>query len=297
MKVLVTGSNGQLGSDLKRATAGLTGDFHFLYTDRKSFDLSDFNLISGFKDIGSFDLIINCAAYTAVDKAEEQPREAFETNATAVSDLVRLCNLHEIHIVHISTDFVFDGSKNLPYSENDKPNPVSIYGKSKHEGEKEILKKAFSYSIFRTSWLYSEHGANFVKTIIKNAQIRPELKVVYDQIGTPTNSKDLADIIVKYILFLRTKRKDLSGIRQLFHYSNEGVASWYDFACAIVEELKLDCRILPVRTEEYPTAAIRPIYSVLDKRKIKDYLNISIAHWRKSLRLSISDIACRLDSV
>jgi dTDP-4-dehydrorhamnose reductase len=225
-------------------------------------------------------VVINCAAYTAVDKAEQEEKIAFLINSNAVGNLARATSKHKALLVHISTDYVFDGKNHRPYVENDPTNPVSMYAKSKHAGEQQIHSFANHALIIRTSWLYSEFGFNFVKTIMKYGKERGKLNVVFDQVGTPTYAHDLAKVILDIV-----EKQTISAGVEIFHFSNEGVTSWYDFAKAIVEFSGITCRINPIETKDYPLPAARPYYSVFNKSKIKERFQIEIPFWRDSLRV------------
>ncbi len=275
MKILVTGSNGQLGKELQNLIDGI-------FTSRNELDITIKSDVENFIYQHNITHIINCAAYTQVDNAENEPDKAFLINTESLKNLVEIAKKINIRIIHISTDFVFDGKKNTPYTENDKPNPLSVYGKSKYRGEEILVNANINYAIIRTSWLYSIYGNNFVKTIIKYAKEKKELNVVYDQVGTPTYAWDLANIISR-IVFDNT----ITGI---YHYSNEGVASWYDFAKAIVDIAGIECKIHPILTHEYKRLAIRPPYSVLHKQKIKEQLKLDIPYWRDSLYQCITKL-------
>jgi len=233
-----------------------------------------------FKSNQKIDYCINCAAYTAVDKAEIEVDKVFEINATGPKNLAVACREFDTILIQVSTDFVFDGEKDEPYSETDVAKPISVYGASKLQGEQEIIKTLETYFILRTSWLYSEHGTNFMKTMLKLAETRDEISVVSDQIGTPTYAGDLADVILKII---RSKTKNFG----LYHYSNEGVASWYDFAKTIFEESSIEIKLSPIKTEAYPTPAKRPVFSVMDKTKIKSRLKVEIPFWSESLLIAL----------
>jgi len=275
MKILLTGANGQLGNEIRKLSSQYN-TFEFIYTDVEELDITcDKSCLDLFNNIKP-NYLINCAAYTAVDKAETDTATAYKINATAVKNLAEACKVHNTYMIHVSTDYVFDGKSCVPYKETDAVNPNSEYGKSKAEGEKEALlyKNAL---VIRTSWLYSSFGNNFVKTMIKLGKERDSLNVVSDQIGTPTYAKDLANAILTIV----AKTEFVPGI---FHYSNEGVCSWYDFACAIMELNNLNCKVNPIETEQYPTPAKRPSYSLLNKNKIKSTYNIEIAHWHESLK-------------
>jgi dTDP-4-dehydrorhamnose reductase len=226
---------------------------------------------------------INCAAYTAVDQAEEDQNTAFLVNQVAVKGLAEICLKYHTTLIHISTDFVFDGNSSVPLTEDLQTNPVNIYGSSKLKGETEIQQLMENYYIIRTSWLYSEKANNFVKTMLKLAQTRSELTVIYDQIGTPTYAMDLARLITSIV-------KNDPKAYGLYHYSNEGVASWYDFAKAVFEISQTDVKVLPVASSAFVTKAKRPHYSVLDKTKIKTALGIEIPYWRESLKTCINKL-------
>lgn len=277
MKILVTGSQGQLGSEFKALEN--TVAHQFLFADSKILDLTDVAKVQDYFRQQQVDVVINCAAYTAVDQAEDEPDKAFAVNRDAVKNLVRICETYAIKLIHFSTDYVFDGKHYKPYNENDSVNPVGVYGKSKRAGEEVILNSNISALIIRTSWLYSIYGHNFVKTMIKLGQEKPELKLIYDQVGSPTNAADLAHAC----LICLDKTKIWNNQRKIYHFSNEGVASWYDFALAIFEQKDISCQVRPVLSQEFKTKAQRPHYSVLDKAKIKSDFNIEIEHWKKAL--------------
>lgn len=273
--ILVTGANGQLGSELKHLSQ--FHPFHFVFTDIEELDITSMEEMEAFFSSQKFDWVINCAAYTAVDKAEEEKELADLVNHKAAGNLAAVSSRFKAKLIHISTDFVFDGNSFTPYTEKDKPHPLSVYGKTKWEGEKAVLKRCPQAVIIRTSWLYSSYGNNFVKTIMEAAKKRESLNVVFDQIGTPTYARDLAQAVLSIIRF----RDFVPGI---YHYSNEGVASWYDFAKAIMEIAGMECRIEPIETHQYPTPARRPACSVLNKAKIKKTYRIEIPYWRDSLK-------------
>ncbi|MCH5221866.1 MAG: dTDP-4-dehydrorhamnose reductase [Muribaculaceae bacterium] len=277
--ILVTGCNGQLGSELRR----ILGD-RAVYTDIDTLDLCNRDEVERFMRIGGFDYVINCAAYTAVDRAEEEKIQCHAANVEAVENLARAAAKYGSRIVQISTDYVFDGNHYTPYHEGDKTNPLSVYGITKRKGETALLGLAPESIVIRTGWLYSSFGNNFMKKMIALAQKGGNLKVVSDQIGTPTYAADLANAIVDII----NQTKWTPGV---YHFSNEGVASWYDFALAIIEEKAIDCAVTPISTDDYPTAATRPKYSVLDKNKIKTTYGISISHWRVALRRCLKELS------
>jgi len=281
MNVLVTGGNGQLASCIKDL-AKQYEDLNFIYTDYQELDICDLKQVdSFFKSNSKIHYCINCAAYTAVDKAETDVDKAFEINAQGAKNLAIVCNEFDAILIQVSTDFVFDGEKNEPYSETDVAKPISVYGASKLKGEVEIKETLKKYFIIRTSWLYSEHGNNFMKTMLKLAATRDEISVVSDQIGTPTYAGDLAAVILKII---NSKNINFG----LYHYSNEGVASWYDFAKAIFEESNIEIKLNPIKTDAYPTPAKRPFFSVMDKAKITSAMEIEIPHWRETISNSVN---------
>lgn len=287
MKVLVTGAGGQLGSELKRQIKEHSSPHDFTFVDVGEIDLSKPEAIASYLSRHSFDVVINCAAYTAVDKAEEDEALAYAINATAVQVLSDIAAAREMRLIHISTDYVFDGSGNQPLTEESVTNPLGVYGKSKLVGETEILQRLSNAYIVRTSWLYSVFGKNFVKTISTLARERESLNVVYDQVGTPTNARDLAKLLLTIVGNIHSGINDKPG---LYHFSNEGVTSWYDFAKFIVDYYGLPCKIHPVRSEEYKTLAARPKFSVLDKLKVKKHLNAEVPYWRDSLRSCLDEL-------
>lgn len=280
--VLVTGSNGQLALCIKDRDKDVAG-FNFIYVDYDELDITNERKVVAFFEKRKITYCINCAAYTEVDKAESEPEIAKSVNETGTRYLAKSCKEHNAVFIHISTDFVFDGKKSTLYKENDKTNPLSVYGKTKLDGERAIVECLEEYFIIRTSWLYSEYGTNFVKTMLKLGNERDELNIVCDQIGTPTYAGDLAEIILKII----SEEQNSFGI---YNYSNHGVASWYDFATAIFDENNTEIKVLPITTNLYPTPAKRPSYSMLDKTKIKNVLNIEIPYWRESVRKCLSII-------
>lgn len=280
--ILVTGSNGQLGNELK-VIANQFSKLQFTFTDVEELDITDYEATKAFLSSNTFDFCINCAAYTAVDKAESDIDAVFKLNVDAVKNVSRLSNEFGIKLIHISTDFVFDGKKSTPYLEDDFISPLNIYGKSKWEGEDACLSSNPKSLIIRTSWLYSSFGNNFVKTMQRLGKEKGQINVIYDQVGTPTYAGDLADVILNIINDFNNNEN--FGI---FHYSNEGVCSWYDFAVAIMELSQLNCKVIPIEATEYPTPAKRAAYAVLNKKKIKESFHITIPHWRESLKKCIS---------
>lgn len=273
INILVTGANGQLGNELRK----LLGD-KAIYHTRHDFDLTDRRAVEDYLRAHNFKYVVNCAAYTAVDLAEEEKALCSAANIDAVENLARLSDELGYNIIHISTDYVFSGNAYKPYSEGARPEPLSVYGATKRKGETALLGLAPQSVIIRTGWLYSSFGHNFVKTILGKLQQNATLHVVDDQIGTPTYAADLAQFITEKVI----RGHWAPGI---YHFSNEGVASWYDFAIAIAEESGYaDATIHPIHSDDYPTAAVRPRYAVLDKSKVKATFGIGIEHWRKALR-------------
>ena len=285
--VLVTGATGQLGSELRYLfeinqdgviPEELKVKLNLVFVTRKELDIQNHDAVSGFCKKYKINVIINCAAYTAVDKAESEPDKADAINHLAVKNLAQVSKDQGISLIHISTDYVFDGTNYRPYKESDKTNPQSIYGKTKLAGELAMQSiNPASSIIIRTSWVYSEFSNNFVKTMMRLGQERDELNVVCDQVGTPTNARDLAEAILQVIPQLHNQNVEV------YHYSNAGICSWYDFAIAIFEIIKIDCKVNPIPSEAYPTPAKRPYYSVMDKSKIIENFNLENMHWRKSL--------------
>ncbi|QDO93220.1 dTDP-4-dehydrorhamnose reductase [Formosa sediminum] len=282
MRILVTGGNGQLASCIKDVSKN-ENKLQFIYTDSENLDITNQQQVADFFQNNNFDWCINCAAYTAVDKAESDVDIARKVNKDGAKHLAIACKENSVKLIHVSTDFVFDGKSSILYSETDETNPIGVYGLTKLEGEQAIQDTLETYFILRTSWLYSEHANNFMKTMLRLAETRPELNVVADQIGTPTYATDLAQVVVSIIA------QDSTNYG-LYHYSNEGVASWYDFAAAIFELANSETKVFPIRTEAYPTPAARPQFSVMDKSKIKDCFNITIPYWRTSLKQALKNL-------
>lgn len=276
-KILITGAGGQLGSEIKFLSESIT-DRQFVFTDYQELDITDRDAVFTFIKNGQFYALINCAAYTAVDKAESDKEKAFLINEIGAENLALAATDTGAKFIHISTDFIFDGTHSRPILEDDKPAPLSVYGASKWTGELAVIKAAPQAVIFRTSWVYSSFGANFVKTMLRLCLERENLSVIFDQIGTPTYARDLAKVILSTLD--RSIEQNISGV---FNFSNEGVASWYDFAIAIRDIAGLKTKIAPIETTQYPTPATRPKYSVLNKKKVKDAFGIEIPYWRESL--------------
>ncbi|SFC96045.1 dTDP-4-dehydrorhamnose reductase [Algibacter pectinivorans] len=283
INILITGGNGQLASCIKDLAIDYV-NLNFIFTDFLDLDITNLNQLNNFFNTASNDIqyCINCAAYTAVDKAEKESEKAIKINTEGSKNLALACLKHNITLIHVSTDFVFDGKGKTPYLETDPALPISVYGETKLKGEQEIEQILTKYFIFRTSWLYSEHGNNFMKTMLKLAETKNELSVVSDQFGTPTYAKDLAKLIVHTI----TSKSVDYGV---YHYSNIGSISWFDFAKAIFEENRTPIKINAITTSEFPTLAKRPAYSVLDKSKIRKMLNIEIPNWRESLKQALDN--------
>lgn len=285
INILITGSDGQLGNAIQIASKAFH-NFNLTYTDVADFDITKSKSVDDYLSKGNFDFLVNCAAYTAVDKAEEEKDLAYLINAKGPENLAKACQKYECIFIHISTDYVFDGTSHIPYTETMETNPPSVYGQSKLAGEKAILAHSDSAIILRTSWLYSEFGNNFLKTMLKYGSKRDELSVVFDQIGTPTYAGDLAMSILKII----EANKKLSQT-EIFHFSNEGVISWYDFAKEIMDQTEINCRIRAIESHEYSLPAPRPHYSVLNKTKIKSAFSINIPYWKDSLKVCLKRLS------
>ncbi|HYH15058.1 MAG TPA: dTDP-4-dehydrorhamnose reductase [Flavisolibacter sp.] len=275
MKILVTGANGQLGKALQELET-LYPNLQFYFCSKENLNIADLQEVEAFFERIQPDHCINCAAYTAVDKAEIEREAAFLINQTGVRNLARISSQSKTRFIHISTDYVFDGTGDAPYREDHPVNPQNVYGESKLEGEKEALAVNADSLIIRTAWVYSEHGNNFVKTMLRLMQSKEEIGVVADQMGSPTYAGDLASAILSII----SSDKWTPGI---YHYSNEGIISWYEFAKAIQAHTQSACRVNAIPTTAYPTPAKRPAYSVLDKEKIKLTYGLKIPDWEESL--------------
>ncbi|WP_297090698.1 dTDP-4-dehydrorhamnose reductase [uncultured Draconibacterium sp.] len=282
MKVLVTGAYGQLGNEIKLLAPKYPG-VKLIFTDVDTLDITDEEAVEKSFRTNKFDCVINCAAYTAVDKAETAVETARKVNALAPQILAKISKAHNARMIQVSTDYVFAGDAHLPYSENDEVGPNGSYGKTKLEGEQLCMVENPESVIIRTAWLYSSFGNNFVKTMLRLGKEREELGVVYDQVGSPTFAADLAAAILAIV----SNEKFVAGV---YHYSNEGVASWYDFAKAIFELSEVACSVNPVLSENFPTPAKRPAYSVLNKSKIRDTYNLKIPYWRDSLKICIKQL-------
>lgn len=283
--ILVTGANGQLGKELKELAPAYSL-FHFIFLSREDMPIHHFELVRNTFKAYHPQYCINCAAYTNVDKAESEKELAFLVNGEAVGVLASVCKEYNTKFIHISTDYVFDGTAGIPYNENSPVNPINVYGESKLIGEKEAMQFHTDLIIIRTSWVYSEFGKNFVKTMLRLMKEKNEINVVNDQIGSPTYAFDLADTILKIIVNCQSSIDNFrSGI---YNFSNEGIISWYDFSVAIKELTGSSCKINPITTSQYPTPAKRPQYSVLDKIKIQETFDIKLKDWKESLAVCLN---------
>ena len=283
MTILITGANGQLGNEMR--IKSVESNDHYIFTDVAELDITSTSAVEAFVAENKVDVVVNCAAYTAVDNAEDDEATADKINHQAVANLAAACAKHNATLIHISTDYVFGGDGYKPYTEDDQTAPLGVYGRTKLAGERAAAESGCRYIIIRTAWLYSEFGRNFCKTMRSLTSTKPTLKVVFDQVGTPTYAADLAEAIVHIIA---TRQTDKVGI---YHYTNEGVCSWYDFAVEIARQSGYTaCQIEPCHSEEFPTKASRPHYSVLDKTKIKATFGITIPHWQLSLSQCIENL-------
>ena len=282
--ILVTGGNGQLGSELKESIPNYQ-DYNFLFTDVSELDITAHEEVRAFIEHNNINVIINCAAYTAVDKAESEPELADAVNHLAVANFAQIAKDNNVKLVHISTDYVFDGTNHKPYEETDIPNPKSVYGQTKLDGELAMQQISPENSIImRTSWVYSKFDSNFVKSMLRFAETKDEISVVADQIGSPTNAADLAKAILTVLPQIKNKTPEI------YHYSNEGVCSWYDFAKAVFEIANMKVKVNAIESAQYRTSAKRPFYSVLNKRKIKAGYQIETPYWKESLYICLNII-------
>lgn len=292
IKVLVTGSNGQLGKELKKIAPSFP-QFEFIFLSREDLPIHHFDLVRNTFKAYQPRFCINCAAYTAVDRAEQEKDRAFHINGEAVGVLAAICKEHNCKFIHISTDYVFDGTATTPYKEDSTTNPLNVYGASKLEGEKQALHFNPGSIIIRTSWVYSEYGKNFVKTMLKLMEEKDEINVVNDQFGSPTYAADLAETILQIIANLQTQlatRHSPLPPHGIYHFCNEGTISWYNFAMAIKELTGSNCMIKPVPTSSFPTPAKRPAYTVLDTTTIQLQFGISVKDWKQSLEKCLKNI-------
>jgi dTDP-4-dehydrorhamnose reductase len=287
MRVLITGSNGQLGSEIKELENNYN-KVDLIFKDLPELDICNFEALETFIIDHKINSVINCAAYTAVDKAEEDAEIAERVNSIGVSNLVNALKKVDGKLIHISTDYVFDGDHFSPYKESDLVSPIGVYGETKRAGELSVINSDIDSIVIRTSWLYSSYGNNFVKTMLRLGNEKENLGVILDQVGTPTYARDLAKTCLEILTGVNSVKISKNG--NLYHYSNEGVASWYDFAIAIMELGNVNCKVNPIQTKDYPTLAKRPHYSVLNKSKIKTDFKIEIPYWRDSLKDCIEKI-------
>ena len=289
MKILVTGKNGQLGKSIHKIVTNNEQNSEFVFVGREELDLSSQDSIINYFNNNSFEIIINCAAYTAVDKAEKEVELANYINHLAISKIAEISNKHKVKLIHISTDYIFDGISEKAYLESDNPSPLNIYGKSKLAGEVAVCAAMQKNAIIiRTSWLYSEYSNNFVDTILRKAQKFDELSVVSDQYSSPTNASDLAKVIIQIINHKKFRNHD--QLTQIYHYSSYGVCSWFEFAREILELASIDCQVNPIETKDYLTAAKRPKYSFLNTDKIVKSFGLEIPFWKDSLKASIDNL-------
>jgi len=294
MRILITGKNGQLGKSIHKVVNSEVEtnnnlNFHnFVFVGREELDLdSESNINHYFDSNDKFDIIINCAAYTAVDKAEEEKDIASQVNHLAVEQIAQIAKKQQAKLIHISTDYVFDGESDKAYLETDKTNPINVYGKTKLAGEKALQEiMPTDAIIIRTSWVYSEYGNNFVKTMLRLGKERDEINVVSDQIGSPTYATDLAGAILEIIK--NKEFKEISQATQIYHYSNKGEISWCDFAKEIFKIAKVDCKVIPITTQQYPTPAKRPKNTLMSKDKIAEIFSVNIPDWKESLNTCMS---------
>lgn len=285
-KVLVTGAGGQLGNSIQQLAPQFPS-YSFLFTDVDTLDICDAGAVQAYVSENQIQYILNCAAYTAVDKAESNEALCQRINRDAVKNLGEAAHAAGAKVIHVSTDYVFDGTNCRPYVETDATCPVSVYGRTKLAGEQALLEVCPDAIILRTAWLYSAFGNNFVKTVLRLGSEREELGFVFDQVGTPTYAGDLALVILQ-LLSADDEGKWFPGI---YHFSNEGVSSWYDFTVKILQLAGITCRVFPIETKEYPTPATRPHYSVLNKAKLKSTYAFTIPHWEESLRVCLKELA------
>ena len=284
MNILVTGCYGQLGTEMRKLAADDSGHQWF-FTDADTLDIVDREAVERFFSLHGIDACVNCAAYTAVDKAEDEPDLAAKINTLAPQIMAETCLAHQALLIHLSTDYVFDGKGTLPYRETDPTQPLSVYGKTKRDGEVAIQQSGCNYCIVRTAWLYSSTGKNFVKTMLTLADTRDLINVVCDQVGCPTWAGDLAQALLSLL-----NHYQKAPVHEVFHFTDEGITSWFEFSQAIFELAGKTCKVHPITTDEYPTKAVRPAYSVLDKTKIKQTLGITIPQWKDSLKTCLEEI-------
>ena len=290
-RILITGANGQVGMELRHLAPAFPA-FQFIFSTREEMSLDNAESINAYLEGQDPHYIVNCAAYTAVDKAKSEKELAYKVNAEAPGFIASYCNKNNVQLIHISTDYVFNGNGSRPYREDDATDPVNLYGDSKVQGEKSVMQFNPSSIIIRTAWVYSEFGKNFVKTMMRLMAEKDQLNVVSDQYGTPTYAADLAAAIINIILVLEdpARQSPADTYPGIYHFSNEGNISWYDFAVAIKELSGSNCAVNPIATSQYPTPAKRPSYSVLDKTKIRKTFGIIVTNWKESLAVCIKKI-------
>jgi dTDP-4-dehydrorhamnose reductase len=281
--ILITGAQGQLGNEF-RFLAFTHPMFHFIYTDVADLDITKPKAVLNFFNKNKPNFVINCAAYTAVDKAETDVKLATRINVNGARNLAKACEATGATMIHISTDYVYHNNQNTPFKEGDKVSPKGVYAKTKLRGDLAALKFCKHTLVIRTSWVYGVYGHNFVKTMLRLGKERPELNVVFDQIGTPTNARDLARAILKIAQKVENQEVMMDDVHGVYHYSNEGVTSWYDFTKAIFEIRGIDCKVNPIESSQYPTPAARPPFSVLNKTQIRLVFGLDIPHWKDSLK-------------
>ena len=293
MRILVIGKNGQVGQSIQnlvnKTTNSHLSDYGFVFVGRGELDLSKASNIQAYFEKNKFDVVINCAAFTDVEKAEVDENDASLINHIAVKEVATIAKKNNMKLIHISTDFVFDGDKREPYIESDKTSPVNIYGKTKLAGEFAAISiMKFNAIVLRSSWIYSEFGNNFVDTIIKNATLKGQLNIISDQFGTPTYANDLAQIIIDILNKDKFNEREMPS--EIYHYSNEGECTWFDFAKEIVDILQIDCNLIPITSNDYPQLAKRPKYSVLSKKKISEEFDLNINNWKNSLKSCLQNL-------
>lgn len=288
--ILVTGAHGQVGSELQ-SLASSFHHFNFIFTNVEDLDITNLEAVMAFTTNNPFHYCINCAAYTAVDTAENNQALAQKINVEGAENLAKACATLGATMIHISTDYVYHNDyHNLPFKENDNTSPQGVYAATKLAGDEVVLAQHTQSIVLRTSWVYSTFGNNFVKTMLRLGEKLDEIKVIYDQIGSPTYAKDLAKAILDIIQKMEKENLEPSALRGIYHYSNEGVLSWYDFAKAIFEIKQINCKVTPIETKDYPTAAKRPPFSLLNKAKIKTTFDIEIPYWRDSLKICLEKL-------
>lgn len=283
IKILVTGADGQLGNELRELSAYNNNEW--VFTDVPQLDITDHKAVDEFFENNKLKYCVNCAAYTAVDKAETEQDKAFKINTIGLENIANACKNSNIILIHISTDYVFSGTSHIPYAEHDNIAPSGIYAKTKAEGEKKVIQSGANFYLIRTAWLYSTFGHNFVKTILRLTKEKKEIGVVYDQIGSPTYAKHFAQAIISII-----DKNNKGDIKEIYHFANAGIASWYDVAQEIIDYTNSCCIVKPILTDEYPLPAPRPHYSVLNTAKIKRDFNINIPHWKHALHECLNSL-------